>query len=130
MKPHKPDPGEEFLERRLAARVTKTTPSLESRFERIRFQPQAEKSSERSPVWIRFPLLVPLSAAAVLSLILGHWYSGYQRPMDDLKAESTGHEVYLEDPYLWDEALAMALPALDPETLEAIHYFAYYENTP
>ena len=129
MKTDKPDPEEQLLDHRLKRGIRKTTPSFEARFERIRFQPQDRKTTQRRSVFIRLPVLAPLAAAAALALVVWLQYPANDDPANGTFAVRTDTDVYLEDPYLWDDALAPALPVLDPDTFEAVYYFAFHENT-
>ncbi len=121
------------VDRRLRGRITKTTDAFEARFERIRHLPQAEDPAvARESAWslLRFPGFVPAAAAAATGMIVGGLWLFQMSDTDQRSlADWMGTEVYLEDPFYWDQALESARVVLDEETLDAILYFAYEDKS-
>ena len=121
---------DDALERRLRAGITRTRSTFEARFERIRYGPRSETAPD-SETMIRwtFPNLmrwggVGAAAAAVLIAAVLLFVPAPESG-DSGVAVLMESEVYLEDPFYWDDALESAQLILDEEILDAILFYAY-----
>ncbi len=121
----------DFTERLLRGKVVRTRPGFETRFQDLKACLTHERIDAVPDLPVPFFMYLArfAAAAAVIVLAVGVWFRMAPERTDSLAAEWANDAVYIDDPFAWDEALWPAWTVLDEETLDAIFYFYYEDNS-